>query len=91
LGEWRAASVSHPDRAPKPVQPSPFDNCRCGYCQLYLIALEAVRLSLFEVVVIGGGQAGLGVGYFLRAAGRNFVIFERGQVGDTWRAPRWAS
>ena len=45
----------------------------------------------FDVVVIGGGHAGLGVGYYLRAAGRNFVIFERGRVGETWRSQRWDS
>lgn len=44
-----------------------------------------------DVVVIGGGQAGLGIGYYLRAAGRKFVIFERGRVAETWRAQRWDS
>jgi putative flavoprotein involved in K+ transport len=48
-------------------------------------------LNHFDVVVIGGGQAGLGVGYHLRAAGRKFVIFERGRVGETWRSQRWDS
>jgi putative flavoprotein involved in K+ transport len=48
-------------------------------------------LDHFDVVVIGGGQAGLGVGYYLRAAVRSFVIFERGRVGETWRAQRWNS
>ena len=41
--------------------------------------------------MIGGGQAGLGIGYYLRAAGRKFVIFERGRVGETWRTQRWDS
>lgn len=44
-----------------------------------------------DVVVIGGGQAGLSIGYYLRAAGRDFVIFERGRVGETWRSQRWDS
>lgn len=48
-------------------------------------------MNHYEVVVIGGGQAGLGVGYYLRAAGREFVIFERGRVGETWRRQRWDS
>jgi putative flavoprotein involved in K+ transport len=48
-------------------------------------------LDHFDVVVIGGGQAGLGVGYYLRKAGRKFVIFERGRVGETWRSQRWDS
>ncbi len=45
----------------------------------------------FDVVVVGGGQAGLGVGYYLRAADRKFVIYERGRVGETWRSQRWDS
>lgn len=48
-------------------------------------------MNHFDVVVVGGGQAGLGVGYYLRAAGRKFVIFERGQIGETWRSQRWDS
>jgi putative flavoprotein involved in K+ transport len=48
-------------------------------------------LDHFDVVVVGGGQAGLAVGYYLRAAGTKFVVLERGQVGETWRAQRWDS
>ncbi|SFD56372.1 Pyridine nucleotide-disulphide oxidoreductase [Actinopolyspora alba] len=39
-----------------------------------------------EVIVIGGGQAGLAAGYFLRRAGVDFVILgERQQVGWAWQ------
>jgi len=48
-------------------------------------------LDHFDVVVIGGGQAGLGIGYYLGASGRDFVILERGRVGETWRSQRWDS
>ena len=48
-------------------------------------------MNHFDVVVIGGGQAGLAIGYYLRAAGGKFVIFERGRVGETWRSQRWDS
>lgn len=48
-------------------------------------------MNHLDVVVIGGGQAGLSIGYYLRAAGRSFVIFERGRVGETWRSQRWDS
>jgi len=42
-----------------------------------------------ETVVIGGGQAGLAVGYFLSKLGRPFVILDANpRVGDTWRG-RW--
>ena len=48
-------------------------------------------MNHFDVVVIGGGQAGLSIGYYLRAAGSKFAIFERGKVGETWRTQRWDS
>src|SRR3954447_15224518 len=44
-----------------------------------------------ETVVIGGGQAGLAVGYFLSKLGRPFVILDADpRIGDTWRG-RWDS
>lgn len=43
----------------------------------------------FETVVVGGGQAGLAVGYHLAEQGRSFVILDAGaRVGDAWRT-RW--
>ena len=45
----------------------------------------------FEVAVIGGGQTGLAVGYFLKRQGRRFVILERaGEIAPAWRE-RWDS
>jgi putative flavoprotein involved in K+ transport len=44
-----------------------------------------------ETVVVGGGQAGLSVGYQLARRGLPFVILEAGdRVGDSWRS-RWDS
>jgi putative flavoprotein involved in K+ transport len=44
-----------------------------------------------ETVVIGGGQAGLAVGYHLRQRGLPFVILdENDRIGDAWRN-RWDS
>ncbi len=44
-----------------------------------------------ETVIIGGGQAGLAAGYFLRARGVPFVILDAHQrTGDSWRS-RWDS
>jgi putative flavoprotein involved in K+ transport len=45
----------------------------------------------FETVIVGGGQAGLAVGYHLKRRGQPFVVLEANEhVGDAWRA-RWDS
>src|ERR671913_1528216 len=45
----------------------------------------------FETVIIGGGQAGLSVGYHLKRQGRPFVILDANElIGDAWRK-RWDS
>src|SRR5207248_3379012 len=44
-----------------------------------------------DVVVIGAGQAGLAIGYFLARAGRRFVIVDRSDsIAAAWRS-RWDS
>ena len=44
-----------------------------------------------EVIIIGGGQAGLAMGYFLAQQGRDFAILEAaGEPAAAWRA-RWDS
>ena len=44
-----------------------------------------------EVIVIGGGQAGMAAGYYLSRAGIPFLILDAGtQAGDAWRQ-RWDS
>lgn len=45
----------------------------------------------YETVIVGGGQAGLSVGYHLKQQGRSFVILDAGErIGDSWRK-RWDS
>jgi putative flavoprotein involved in K+ transport len=40
----------------------------------------------FETVIVGAGQAGLSAGYYLKKAGRSFVILDaHRRVGDNWR------
>ena len=49
------------------------------------------RRERFDVIVIGGGQAGLSVGYHLARAGARFLILDENErVGDPWRR-RWDS
>jgi putative flavoprotein involved in K+ transport len=51
----------------------------------------AAEQERFAVAVIGGGQAGLAIGYFLGRQGRRFVILERADsIGSAWRE-RWES
>lgn len=39
-----------------------------------------------ETIVVGGGQAGLSVGYHLKKRGRQFLILDdRARTGDNWR------
>jgi putative flavoprotein involved in K+ transport len=45
----------------------------------------------YETVVVGGGQAGLSVGYHLKKQRRSFVILDASErIGDSWRE-RWDS
>jgi putative flavoprotein involved in K+ transport len=49
------------------------------------------RTPQFDVVVIGGSQAGLAIGYHLARRGLRFVILEAGpEIGQVWRS-RWDS
>ena len=54
---------------------------------------EAVpSVEMFETVVIGGGQAGLAVGYYLKKQGRSFVILDANErIGGSWRTRTWNS
>jgi len=50
-----------------------------------------ISFERFQTVVIGGGQAGLAVGYFLAKRGIPFVVLDaHPRVGDAWRR-RWDS
>jgi hypothetical protein len=49
------------------------------------------RAEHFDVIVIGGGQAGLSVGFHLKRQGLRFVILDASaRIGDAWRS-RWDS
>jgi putative flavoprotein involved in K+ transport len=44
-----------------------------------------------KTIVIGGGQAGLAMSYYLQQQKREHVILERGRVAERWRTERWDS
>jgi putative flavoprotein involved in K+ transport len=49
------------------------------------------RGDVWDVVVIGAGQAGLVMGYHLAQRGKRFLIVDAGaEIGDSWRS-RWDS
>lgn len=50
-----------------------------------------MTVEVLDTVVVGAGQAGLGVSYFLQQAERKHVVLEKGRVGETWLSQRWDS
>ena len=53
--------------------------------------LQGGSSERYDVVVIGGGQAGLSVGYHLKQRGVRFAILDSSErIGDAWRK-RWDS
>ncbi len=47
--------------------------------------------SVFDVIVVGAGHAGLGVSYHLKDNNIDHLIFEQGKIGESWRSQRWDS
>ncbi|WP_433305284.1 MSMEG_0569 family flavin-dependent oxidoreductase [Actinoplanes sp. CA-030573] len=48
-------------------------------------------MSHHAVAVVGGGQAGLSMSWYLRQRGVDHVVIERERVGHEWRERRWDS
>ncbi len=48
-------------------------------------------MTILDTVIVGGGQAGLGVSYFLQQNGNSHVVFEQGRIGESWLSARWDS
>jgi len=44
-----------------------------------------------SVAVIGGGQAGLSMSWYLTQSGIDHVVFEKERAGHAWRTERWDS
>jgi putative flavoprotein involved in K+ transport len=44
-----------------------------------------------NTVVIGGGQAGLSISYYLSQQGREHVVLEKDRPGEAWRSKKWDS
>src|SRR5262245_28943940 len=46
-------------------------------------------MSVFDVIVVGAGHAGIGISYHLKSLGLNHLVLERGKIGESWRSQRW--
>ena len=44
-----------------------------------------------DVVVVGGGQAGIAASEHLTKAGIEHVVLERARTAENWRSMRWDS
>ena len=44
-----------------------------------------------DVVIVGGGQAGLAMSYCLTEQGRPHVVLEQARIAESWRSKRWDS
>ncbi|NJO79930.1 MAG: MSMEG_0569 family flavin-dependent oxidoreductase [Cyanobacteria bacterium RM1_2_2] len=45
----------------------------------------------YSVAIVGGGQAGLSMSYCLKERNIDHIVFEKNQIGDSWRSKRWDS
>ena len=45
--------------------------------------------SRYDVVIVGGGQAGLSMSYYLQQAGIEHIVFEKHRQAHAWRSQRW--
>jgi putative flavoprotein involved in K+ transport len=45
--------------------------------------------SHVEVVIVGGGQSGLSLSYYLQKQGRSHVVIEKNSLVHSWKSARW--
>lgn len=43
----------------------------------------------YSVIIVGGGQAGLSLSYYLKQYGIDHLVLEKNTVTHTWRTQRW--
>jgi putative flavoprotein involved in K+ transport len=48
-------------------------------------------MTTLDTLVVGAGQAGIGISYFLRQNHREHIVLERGEIGESWLSQRWDS
>ena len=60
-------------------------------CNLDLDFNTPVKNKIYDVVVVGAGQAGLSISYFLSKSKINHVVLDQGKLGNAWLNDRWDS
>lgn len=50
---------------------------------------QAAEPRHYGVIIVGGGQAGLSMSYFLKQAGIDHLLIEKHTVTHAWRTQRW--
>jgi putative flavoprotein involved in K+ transport len=56
------------------------------------ITRQETAVEELDTIVVGGGQAGLAVGYYLKRLGRPFAILDANRrIGGSWRTRTWSS
>jgi putative flavoprotein involved in K+ transport len=48
-------------------------------------------MTTLDTAIVGAGQAGLGLSFFLQQEKRKHIVFERGRIGESWISQRWDS
>lgn len=56
---------------------------------LYPAAQAKSQTKHYPVLIIGGGQAGLSLSYYLKQQGIAHLILEKNRLGHAWRSERW--
>jgi putative flavoprotein involved in K+ transport len=52
---------------------------------------HGMGMQSVDAVIVGGGQAGLALSYYLTKQGRSHVVLEQGRIAESWRSKRWDS
>ena len=50
-----------------------------------------VKNKIYDVVVVGAGQAGLSISYFLSKSKIDHIVLDQGKLGNAWLHDRWDS
>jgi putative flavoprotein involved in K+ transport len=45
----------------------------------------------FETIVIGAGQSGLAISYYLTQQNHSHIVLEKDRIGEAWRSGKWDS